>query len=156
MYCKKCGKPTVGNEEICQDCKAATATTTAEKDEILVNDPNQPNATMISFGKGLASTIMGFGVFIVSNVLESRGKYMNLVSMILLSIIDVAVIALSIVFGAMAIHKYGSFKSNSTKKPLPAFIMGLIGVVLAGISAVIVLVFLFVDVPEMASIPKYY
>lgn len=141
MFCKKCGKQIAGNDELCEECKAAENTNGL--------DSNKSNVGMLSFGKALASTIMGFGVFIISNVLESSGAYMNLISMIFLSIIDVAVIALSIVFGAKAIHTYSTYKASSSKKPLPAFVLGIIGVVLAGIATVIVLVFLFVRLPEI-------
>ena len=149
MYCVKCGKQTNGDETICQDCKAAEKTAESVKSGGQ-SDSNQPNTTMLSFGKALASAIMGFGVFILSNVLNSGGLGMKLISMIFMVIIDVAVIALTIVFGSLAIRTYSTFKSGGNKKPIPAFILGIIGVILAGIATVITLIFLLVDLPAIA------
>ncbi|MDE7405387.1 MAG: hypothetical protein K2M89_00740 [Clostridiales bacterium] len=148
MYCVKCGKQTNGDETLCQDCKAAEKTVDTVKP--VPSDPNQPNTSMLSFGKALASTIMGFGAFILSNVLNSGGWGMKLISMIFMVIIDVAVIVLSIVFGSLSIRTYSTFKSGGNKKPIPAFILGIIGVILAGIATVITLVFLLVDLPAIA------
>lgn len=142
MFCIKCGKQTNGNDELCEDCKAAETAAGL--------DTERPNSAMFSFGKALASTIMGFGVFIISNVLNATGAGMNIIAMIFMLIIDVAAIVLAIVFGSKAIHTYSTFKCGIGKKPLPAFILGIIGVVLAGIATVIVLVFMFVGLPEIA------
>ena len=151
MFCTRCGKQTNGAEEICADCRAAEfAARSAEANEI-----GKPNAGMLYFGKGLASIIMGFGVFIVSNVLNGSGARMNFVAMIFMMIIDIAAIVLAISFGAMAIHKYSTFKTGIGKKPTPAFILGIIGVILAGIAAVIVFVFLFVGFPDIVSTLEY-
>ena len=148
MFCAKCGKVTFGNEELCEECKANA--NSAEAVKASESDTNKTNVTMLSFGKALASIIMGFGVFIISNVLNSTGARMNLAAMICMLIIDVAVTVLAIVFGAKAIHTYSTFKSGA-KKPLPAFILGIIGVILAGIATVIILVFLCVELPEIAA-----
>lgn len=150
MFCVKCGKPTIGNDRLCPDCKAAENVGGLVQ-SVELPDSDKSNATMLSFGKALASIIMGFGVFIISSVLNTSGAYMNLIAMIFMLIIDIAVIVLSIVFGAKAIHTYSTFKSGVGKKPLPAFVLGIIGVVLAGIAAVIVVVFLFVGLPEIAA-----
>lgn len=140
MYCRKCGKATTGDNTLCDDCKA-----TESKVE-------QTNVSMLSFGKALASIIMGFGTFIVSCVLNGSGSRMNLIAMIFMIIIDVAAIVLAILFGAKAIHTYSTFKPSGTEsKPTPAFILGLIGVILAGIAAVVVLVFLLVELPQIVS-----
>ena len=140
MYCTKCGKTTTGDNTLCDDCKAAKS------------DVNQTNVSMLSFGKALASIIMSFGTFIVSCVLNGSGARMNLIAMIFMIIIDVAAIVLAIFFGAISIHTYGTFKASATdKKPTPAFILGLIGVIMAGIAAVIVLVFLLVELPQIVS-----
>lgn len=150
MYCVKCGKLTVGNDNLCPDCRAAENAAGFVQPAV-VPDPPKSNVSMLSFGKALASTIMGFGVFIISSVLNGSGSYMNLISMIFMIIIDIAAIVLSIVFGAKAIHTYSTFKAGAGKRPLPAFILGIIGVVLAGIATVIVIVFLFVDLPQIAA-----
>ena len=142
MYCKKCGKTTTGDNTLCDDCKAA---------EI---GANKTNVSMLSFGKALASIIMGFGTFIVSCVLNSSGEQMHLVAMILMILIDIAAIVLAIFFGAKAIHTYSAFDASvKDRKPTPAFILGLIGVILAGIAAVMVLVFLLVELPQIVSYP---
>ena len=147
MFCRKCGKQTFGTEELCDDCKAAEAAAQMNGQPA----SEKTNVSMLSFGKGLASIITGFGVFIVSNVLNNSGERMNLIAMIFMAIIDVAAIALAIVFGSMAIKTYGAYKANTAKKPTPAFVLGIIGVVLAGIATVIVLVFLFVELPAIVS-----
>ena len=149
MFCRKCGKQTTGNNELCEDCKAAENVAVLKSGE--QSDTNKSNVSMLSFGKALASTITGFGVFIVSNVLNGSGARMNLIAMIFMAVIDIAAIVLAIVFGSMAIRTYGTYKANTAKKPTPAFILGIIGVVLAGIATVIVLVFLFVELPEIVT-----
>lgn len=148
MFCVKCGKPTNGNDDLCEECKAAENAAALAKSGGF-NDPDKPNTSMLSFGKALASTIMGFGVFIISNVLNSSGWQMNIVAMIFMLLIDIAAIVLAIVFGAKAIHTYSNFRSGADKKPLPAFVLGIIGVILAGIATVIVIVFLFIGLPEI-------
>lgn len=155
MYCAKCGKQTNGSETVCEDCKAAEAAAAVKPVDY---DPNKPNVSMLSFGKALASIIMGFGVFIVSNVLNTSASYMNIVAMIFLILIDVTAIVLAIVFGSKAIRTYGAFRAGADKKPTAAFVMGIIGVVLAGIATVILLVFMFVELPIIVapeSIPLY-
>ena len=148
MFCRKCGKQTFGTEDLCDDCKAAEAAAAQTNAQPA---SEKINVSMISFGKALASIITGFGVFIVSNVLNNSGERMNLIAMIFMAIIDVAAIVLAIVFGSMAIRTYGAYKANTAKKPTPAFVLGIIGVILAGISAVIVLVFLFVELPAIVT-----
>ena len=143
MFCVKCGKQTNEADGLCEDCKAV-------KNAAELSDTNKLNTGMLGFGKSLASTIMGFGVFIVSSVLNNVGARMNLIAMIFMLLIDIAATVLAIVFGAKGIRAYSTFKSGSAKKPLPAFILGIIGVVLAGIATVIVVVFLFVGLPEIA------
>ncbi len=145
MFCVKCGKQTNESDGICEDCKP-------EKNATELSDTNKINTGMISFGKALASTIMGFGAFIVSSVLNGSGARMNLIAMIFMLIIDIAAIVLAIIFGAKGIRAYSNFKLGSGKKPVPAFVLGIIGVVLAGISSVIIVVFLFVGLPEIASL----
>ncbi|MDE6029315.1 MAG: hypothetical protein K2F90_03235 [Clostridiales bacterium] len=150
MYCVKCGKQTEGDETLCKDCKAAENATVAKSNEpIAQNAPNtKTNANMLCFGRALASAIMGFGVFIISNVLNSGGWRMLLISMIFMIIIDVAAIVMTIIFGSQAIRAYGTFKTDNTnKKPLPAFVLGIIGVILAGIATVMVLIFLMIQLP---------
>lgn len=149
MFCVKCGKRTTGNNELCEDCKAAETAVAVQPGELPVADKS--NVSMLSFGKALASTIMGFGVFIVSTVLNESGRSMNLIAMIFMAIIDIAAIVLAIVFGSMAIRTYGTYKANTDKRPTPAFVLGIIGVVLAGIATVIVIVFLFVEMPAIVS-----
>ena len=149
MYCIKCGKQTDGDEKLCPDCKAAESTANLAKSNEPTN-PDKGNANMLCFGRALASAIMGFGVFIISNVLNSGGWRMKLISMIFMIIIDVAAIVLSILFGSQAIRAYSMSKSGAGKKPLPAFVLGIIGVILAGIATVIVLIFLLVQLPEIA------
>lgn len=146
MYCKKCGKETVGNNDLCEECKMAETATVVKPVEL--SDPNRPNGAMLSFGKALASTIIGFGSFIMSTVLDET---MNIVSLIMMTIISIAGIALSIVFGSMAIGTYSGYKSNGGRRPVAAFVLGIIGVVLAGIATVALLVFLFRDVPNIAT-----
>ena len=143
MFCIKCGKQTNDPDGLCEDCKA-------QKNAAEQADADKINTGMLCFGKALASTIMGFGVFIVSCVLNNVGVRMNLVAMIFMLIIDIAATVLAIVFGAKGIHAYSTFKLNSGKKPIPAFILGIIGVVLAGIATVIVVVFMFVGLPQIA------
>ena len=143
MFCVKCGKQTNDPDGLCEDCKAA-------KNAAELANADKTNTGMLSFGKALASTIMGFGVFIVSSVLNSVGVHMNLIAMIFMLVIDIAATVLAIIFGAKGIHAYSTFKLGSSKKPVPAFILGIIGVVLAGISTVIIVVFLFVGIPEIA------
>ena len=143
MFCVKCGKQTNDPDGLCEDCKAA-------KNAAEQSDADKPNTGMLSFGKALASTIMGFGVFIVSSVLNSEGLYMNLIAMIFMLVIDIAATALAIFFGAKGIHAYSTFKLGAGKKPVPAFVLGIVGVILAGISTVIIVVFLFVGLPEIA------
>lgn len=147
MYCIKCGKRVNGVGDVCDECKAAMTNPSANS--LGSAESENINVTMLSFGKALASILMGFGVFIVSSVLNSAGARMNFIAMIFMAIIDVAAIVLAIFFGAKAIQKYGSFKATAGKKPTPAFILGIIGVVLAGIAAVIVVVFLFVELPAI-------
>lgn len=143
MFCVKCGKQTDETDGLCEDCKA-------EKNAAELSDTNKPNTGMLNFGKALASTIMGFGAFIVSIELDSSGVRMNLIAMIFMLVIDIAAIVLAIIFGAKGIHAFSTFKLGSGKKPIPAFILGIIGVVLAGIAAVIIVVFLFVGLPEIS------
>ena len=145
MFCVKCGKQTNETDSLCEDCKA-------EKNVAELPDTDKINTGMLNFGKALASTIMGFGAFIVSSVLNGSGARMNLIAMIFMLVIDIAAIVLAIVFGAKGIRAYSNFKLGSGKKPVPAFVLGIIGVVLAGISAVIIVVFLFVGLPEIASL----
>lgn len=149
MYCVKCGKQTDGDERLCQDCKAAEN----RVDTVKASEPSNPdksNTNMLCFGRALASAIMGFGVFIISNVLNSGGWGMKLISMIFMLIIDVAAIVLTIIFGSQAIRTYSTFKSGDNKKPVPAFVLGIIGVILAGIATVIVLIFLLIELPAIA------
>lgn len=148
MYCVKCGKPTNGDDELCEECKAAEAATVVNSEPVV---QKKPGVSMAAFGKALASIIMGFGVFIISSVLNSSGARMHLVAMILMTVIDVAVIAVGIFLGAKAIHTYSAASKTDDKKPLPAFILGLIGVVLAGIATVMIIVFLFVGLPDIVA-----
>ena len=143
MFCTKCGKQTNETAGLCEDCKA-------EKNVAELTGTNKINTGILSFGKALASIIMGFGAFIVSCVLNGSGVRMNLIAMIFMLVIDIAAIVLAIIFGGKGIRAYSTFKLGSAKKPVPAFILGIIGVVLAGISTVIIVVFLFVGIPQIA------
>lgn len=147
MFCTKCGKQTNETDGLCEDCKA-------KENVAELSDINNTNTGMLSFGKALASTIIGFGTFIVSSVLNGSGVRMNLIAMIFMLVIDIAAIVLAIIFGAKGIRVYSTFSLGSAKKPVPAFVLGIIGVILAGIATVIIVVFLFVGLPEIALLHK--
>lgn len=148
MYCVKCGKQIAENETLCQSCKEIENAAKPAKSA----DSNKSNTSMLCFGRALAAAIMGFGVFIVSSVLNSVGLSINIISMVFMLIIDISVIVLAIVFGSQAIRAYGTFKSTTDRKPIPAFVLGIIGVILAGIATVIVLIFLFVELPNIGTV----
>lgn len=77
---------------------------------------------------------------------------MNLIAMIFMLVIDIAAIVLAIIFGAKGIHAYSTFKLGPAKKPTPAFVLGIIGVILAGIATVMVVVFLFIGLPDIVAL----
>lgn len=165
MYCTKCGKLIDGDASLCPECEAkakakveadsAPQSATAQNTTVYTAPP-QPapqqtsvdptNSVMYGFGKALTSTILGLigYFFAIIAYYGSIGSGMavresSIVLYVLMTLLSIPFFILSIIFGPKSIKAFVAQKNAGKKKPIPALVLGIVGTVFAGLTAVYVL-----------------
>lgn len=160
MYCRKCGKWIDGDAQLCQDCQEDTKQneeffsapkTAAPENSNTYTAPNpapnpapaQPQyvdtgSVMYGFGKALTSTILGIVGFIFACVsyagIAVAGATSSWALYVVMTLFSVACTVIALVFGPMSIKAFVTQKNAGKKKPIPALVLGIVGVVWAAIS----------------------
>ena len=137
MYCSKCGKE-IDSGIICREC-AFEEMNKQYTPEVKPASPQytqwmpEPNNIMYGFGKALTGTILGFVAYIwtcmamMYAIAEEPGG----LALVFLSIPG---IVLPLIFGISSIKTYGRRKKANCRKPIPALILAIAGVALAGLA----------------------
>jgi hypothetical protein len=161
MYCNRCGKYLEGDSTLCTECEKAERKekkraeyyidTSAEpyyEPEIEV--PEKDNR-MYGFGKSLASTIIGFVAFmwsyimVISIISENAGMVASFI------LVLIGLIITSLVLGLKSIFLFNKRRRLGAAKPIATLILGINGVSLAGLAALIGFLMTFVAMLALSA-----
>ncbi len=152
MYCRKCGKFIDYDADICIECKQAeqqnianTSIPTSPVQPIQSVQPVQPvqqveeGSVKTGLGKGIAAVILAFfGYILAFAALGALGAAIELgggaEAGIVLFIMALGTSIPGFVLGLKSMLLFFSEKKAGRKKPIPALILGISGVALAGIA----------------------
>lgn len=134
MYCTKCGKELDHDGTLCDDCRNEELIYGDNAVDSYVEEVFAQNGSRMSgFGKALTSTILGFiGIILSMVALAMAEEYDAIVSIIVMFFI-IAPFIIGLVFGIKSVKRFVAACKEDQVKPIPAFVLGLVGLVEATI-----------------------
>ena len=146
MYCRKCGKQLPDNQTLCDECRLKE---TGAK-------PEQANTSrMYGFAKALVGMLLGIVGDVLSSIacgvvniayltaIVGGNAYYNFTVLIStvwgLTILSIPLLIIAMVFGVQSIKAYNRIQQQGGVKPIPALVLGIIAVVAAALSILMVL-----------------
>ncbi len=152
MFCNKCGRYTETDDNLCPECQAQVQTPVVVQVEEQVVAPIQP--TKAKNGAGIVAMIVSFvgailvivaaGLLVAAVELLAEGySYMDIAGLATIGsvaqFVSLPFLVVTLIFGIFAIKNFVKANKAGTKKPLPGFIMGLIGLGTMTLSATYVI-----------------
>jgi len=128
MYCRNCGTVVNGNEELCEACRM----------EQIIHKSETPRIDMSGECRGAAitSAALGFGsLFLAIGAFASIAARSGMVTGLLL-IGALACIVIAILLGIKGISAFRRAGLHNAIRPIASLVCGIIGVSLAGFSAI--------------------
>lgn len=146
MYCRKCGKQLPGEQTLCDECKLKE----------IGAKPEQANTNrMYGFAKALIGMLLGIVGDVLSAIACSVVSIAYLTALIGgnayyhftvlintvwgLTILSIPLLIVAMVFGVQSIKAYSRIQQQGGVKPIPTLVLGIIAVVAAALSILMVL-----------------
>ena len=130
MYCYKCGKYIETDETLCPECKAKE--NKVEPQVIVVEEvitPPQSSVKKPSNKYGIASFVLADRAVIpVFVALRASVQYNMITTLVVSAVIAGLMIVASLLLGIFQIKEFVSAGKDKRKRPVPGFVMGLIGI----------------------------
>ena len=132
MYCSKCGKYTETDETLCPECKAKE--NKVEPQVIVVEEevitPPKSSVKKSSNKYGIASFVLSeLAVIPVFVALRASVRLPYMINTLVVSaVIAGLMIVASLLLGIFQIKEFVSAGKDKRKRPVPGFVMGLIGI----------------------------
>ena len=143
MYCYKCGKYTETDETLCPECKAKE--NKVEPQVIVVEEevitPPQSSVKKPSNKYGIESIILAeLAVIPVFIAARASVQYMTN-TLVVSAVIAGLMLVASLLLGIFQIKEFVSAGKDKRKRPVPGFVMGLIGILNTVLLSFMLLVF---------------
>lgn len=166
-YCKKCGKWIASENGLCDDCRNAELIfgefSTPASPEVPFAPaapaaPADPGTRMDGFPKALTSVIVGVASFIILLVFymlaavslgASGGDVDTAIALLVVgSLLAVAGIVVSVIFGVKSIMKFVDSKRRGKIKPIATLVCGICGCAASAVTAF----YLFIEILVLAAL----
>ena len=130
MYCYKCGKYTETDETLCPECKAKE--NKVEPQVIVVEEevitPPQSSVKKPSNKYGIESIVLAeLAVIPVFVAARASVQYM-INTLVVFAVMAGLMLVASLLLGIFQIEEFVSAGKDKRKRPIPGFVMGLIGI----------------------------
>lgn len=130
MYCTKCGKELDHDGTLCDDCRNEELIYGDNEVDSYVEEVTVQNGSRMSgFGKALTSTILGFiGMIFAFWAAAIAEEYVDdaiIVIAVLIPVIPLFI--LNLIFGIKSVKRFVAACKEDQVKPIPAFVLGLVG-----------------------------
>jgi len=130
MYCYKCGKYTESDETLCPECKAKENKVEPQvivlEEEVIT--PPQSSVKKPSNKYGIASIVLA-ELAVIPVFVAARASVQYMINTLVVSaVIAGLMIVVSLLLGIFQIKEFVSAGKDKRKRPVPGFVMGLIGI----------------------------
>ena len=130
MYCYKCGKYTETDETLCPECKAKE--NKVEPQVIVVEEevitPPQSSVKKPSNKYGIESIILA-ELAVIPVFIAARASVQYMINtLVVFAVMAGLMLVASLLLGIFQIEEFVSAGKDKRKRPVPGFVMGLIGI----------------------------